>query len=236
METHCLEFRNGHIFVDLGGGQMLLDTGAPSSFHADACVQLAGRTFDVSSENMGLTPHVLSDLVRTPVTGLLGGDILGEFDWLIDLPEHTLSLSTSELSLEGKAHEIRDFMGIPILDVQICERTFAMFFDTGAQLSYLEDDLLSEFPCLGEAEDFYPGFGKFKTQIHRVLLRLGRAETALRFGRLPSLLGMTLLFAGTNGIIGNEILENRRVGFFPRRRALIIGARSRSISAHLVSS
>ena len=41
-------------------------------------------------------------------------------------------------------------------------------------------------------------------------------------GTLPGLLGMTLMMAGAQGIIGNQILTNRVVGYFPRRRLLVL--------------
>lgn len=33
---------------------------------------------------------------------------------------------------------------------------------------------------------------------------------------------MTLMMAGAQGIIGNQILTNRVVGYFPRRRLLVL--------------
>jgi hypothetical protein len=33
---------------------------------------------------------------------------------------------------------------------------------------------------------------------------------------------MTLMMAGTEGIIGNEILQDRVAGYFPRRQELVL--------------
>jgi hypothetical protein len=33
---------------------------------------------------------------------------------------------------------------------------------------------------------------------------------------------MSLMMAGTKGIVGNAILNNRTVGCFPRRRAMVL--------------
>ena len=41
-----------------------------------------------------------------------------------------------------------------------------MFFDTGAQISYLQDDVLDTFPSAGPVTDFYPGVGQFQTETH----------------------------------------------------------------------
>jgi hypothetical protein len=39
---------------------------------------------------------------------------------------------------------------------------------------------------------------------------------------LAGLLGMTLIMGGTQGIVGNAILRGRIVGYFPRRRLLVL--------------
>ena len=97
-----------------------------------------------------------------------------------------------------------------------------MFFDTGAQISYLQDEMLSSFPNAGEMTDFYPGIGQFQTNTHNINLVAGESTFTVRSGRLPDLLGMTLMMAGTQGILGNQILYDRRVGYFPRRKKLVL--------------
>ena len=39
---------------------------------------------------------------------------------------------------------------------------------------------------------------------------------------LPGILGMTLGIAGVEGIIGNKILMERTLGYFPRRRLMVL--------------
>jgi hypothetical protein len=113
-------------------------------------------------------------------------------------------------------------MGVPIVASTVSGKPVRMFFDTGAQISYLQDDCLSSFPAEGSLTDFYPGIGQFITDTFRTPIRLGRADYQLRCGQLPPLLGMTLMLAGTGGIIGNEILRGRLAGYFPRRRRLVL--------------
>jgi hypothetical protein len=98
-------------------------------------------------------------------------------------------------------------MGIPIIPVTVAGETFRLFFDTGTQVSYLQDDVLDTFASAGVMRDFYPGFGVFETETHNVPISLGPLvdlscacsfalptrtsafpETVtLRFGRLPGL-------------------------------------------------
>jgi hypothetical protein len=113
-------------------------------------------------------------------------------------------------------------MGIPILTARISDSDYRMFFDTGAQISYLQDDAITGFPPAGSVTDFYPGVGQFQTDTYQVQVGLGDCAFTLRCGTLPGLLGVTLMMADTSGIIGNQITENRVVGYFPRRNVLCL--------------
>jgi hypothetical protein len=113
-------------------------------------------------------------------------------------------------------------MGIPIVTIRVAESDYRMFFDTGAKISYFQDDSLSNFPPAGRVTDFYPGVGQFQTDTYQVEIALSGIVFSVRCGTLPGLLGVTLMMASTQGIIGNQILANRAVGFFPRRCALYL--------------
>ena len=113
-------------------------------------------------------------------------------------------------------------MGIPIVTAGISGHEFQMFLDTGAQISYLQDEILETFPKSGSLTDFYPGFGTFETETYSAKVTLGNVQFSLRCGTLPQLLGMTLMMGGTQGILGNDIFRDRKIGYFPRRGLLVI--------------
>ena len=100
-------------------------------------------------------------------------------------------------------------------------RELRMFFDTGAQLSYLQDEALGRCPPLGPVTDFHPGMGEFQTETYLADLVLAERTLQLRCGSLPGLLGMTLTPAGTEGILGDEVIRNRKVGCFPGRSRMV---------------
>jgi hypothetical protein len=105
-------------------------------------------------------------------------------------------------------------MGIPILTAEIASTEYRMFFDTGAQISYFQEDTLTDFPNAGTVKDFYPGVGQFQTDTYQVQVSFGDCVFSLRCGKLPGLIGATLMMAKTLGIIGNQIMENRTMGIF----------------------
>ena len=98
-----------------------------------------------------------------------------------------------------------------------------MFFDTGAQISYWQDEALSNFPSLGKVTDFYPGFGEFETETYQLELSIDTESNKLICGSLPGLLGETLMMASAQGIIGNEIMKDRVIGYFPDSKQLVFG-------------
>ena len=215
-----LRHLNSHLFLELADGLWMHDTGAPASFGGSPSLRILDQDFGIPDDYMGLNARELSELVGVDCRGLLGADVLGAFDQIIDVPAGRLTLSTEPIEHSGNAVVLEEFMGIPIISPSVNGEQFRLFFDTGAQVSYLQDDLLASFPEAGMLEDFYPGFGKFETMTHLVPFRLASTDRTFRCGRLPGLLGLSLMMADTQGILGNAILESVPVGYFPRRGVL----------------
>ena len=217
-----IQSHDGHLFLVLEDDLWLLDTGAPTSFGTTRHLYIAGEHFNLSTSYLGLTAATLSQFVGVQCVGLLGADVLSRFDHIFDTAGGRLTVSTSELSRNGHMVRLDEFMDIPIVTARVGRSDYRMFFDTGAQISYFQHDSLSEFPFAGRVIDFYPGVGQFHTDTHEVPFSLGGITFTLRCGTLPGVLGMTLMMAGTAGIVGNAIMSNRTVGYFPRRGTMVL--------------
>lgn len=215
-------FTGGHVFVELDGLLWLFDTGAPTSFGESDEIAIDAQRFRLSRRHLGLSAAALAKFTGVECHGLIGADILGEFDHILDVPGGSAILSTGDLAYTGQTIPLSDFMGIPILEAKIASRDYPMFFDTGAQISYFQDDKITDFPFAGAITDFFPILGEFQTETHNVPVGLGDSVFTLRCGTLPGLLGATLMMAGTSGIIGSQVMENRVVRYFPRRKLLCL--------------
>jgi hypothetical protein len=218
MKEYPLTFKDGHLFVELDGTLWLFDTGAPTSFGETPGLNFAGETFTVGGSFMGLSAATLSEHINVECAGLLGADLINEFDHILDLPGETLTVSKDELQVDGTRVPITDFvMGVPIVAARVTDSDYRMFFDTGAQFSFFQDDSISDFPAAGRVTDFYPGAGPFETDTHQVDLSLSDLTFTLRCGTLPGFLGDLLKSANAQGIVGNESMKGRVTGYFPRR-------------------
>jgi hypothetical protein len=223
MHPFPLSFHHGHLFISVADQDWLLDTGAPVSF-GNAPLYLGHREFRVADTYFGLDAEGLSTLANHPTAGLIGADILGEFDLILDEVEHRATFSEADAALGGTNLELEQFMGIPIIQATIANQHCRMIFDTGAQISYFQGEELAGFPAAGQVNDFFPGLGEFSTDTYLVDVGVGGELFTIRCGALPGVLGMTLMLAGAQGIIGNEVLKGRIVGFFPRRRQLVLAS------------
>ena len=221
MKEYPLTFQNGHLFVELEGNLWVYDTGAPTSFGETEEIQFGDESLSVAENFMGLSADELSGYIGIECRGLLGADVINNFDHILDLPRETLTVSKDELQVDGTRVPITDFvMGIPIVTARIADSDYRMFFDTGAQFSFFQDDSISDFPAAGKVTDFYPGAGPFETDTHQVDLSLSDLSFTLRCGTLPGFLGQTLMIADSEGIVGNESMRGRITGYFPRRSGI----------------
>ena len=232
MNFYSLKWIEGLIYIELDEALWILDTGSPGSFGSKSSASICGQTFKIPSSYMGISISTIGKHAAPRCVGLLGMDILGQFDSNIDLSSESIEISTEKLICDGIAIQLETASiegleeltssGVPVIDAHINGRSFRVVFDTGAEISYLQDDVINSFPEAGRFKDFYPGFGDFDADTYRIGLTLESEKFFVRCGKLPPLLGIPLTTLGVQGIVGNEILKNRKVGFFPRRNLMII--------------
>lgn len=219
--TYPLLFESNHLFVILDNKKWLVDTGSPVSFGEQDSLTLNDSSFDLSDAYGNLDTDALSEHIGLEVSGLIGVDILNHFDILFDIPAGSITFTREEVLWQGDTLSIDNFMGIPIIEAIIDDTPQKMFFDTGAQISYWQNIALTSFPSLGQVTDFYPGFGEFETETYQLALSIGPESHTLICGSLPGVLGETPMMASAQGIMGNEIMKDQIIGYFPRRELLV---------------
>jgi hypothetical protein len=220
--TYPLLFEKGHIFVKIEEAVWLIDTGAPVSFGNTDSIIFCNKQFVINKDFHGFIVENVSQFVGVPCAGIIGVDVLNHFDIVFNVTMKTLVVSVDKLTVAGESVNVSEIMGIPIVPVQIEGKECRMIFDTGAQISYFQSDTLTQFPSAGVFEDFHLTIGKYKTETYNVPITLCSLPTTIRCGFLPDSIDETLKSALVQGIIGNEILHNRIVGYFPRRKMMAL--------------
>lgn len=201
-----------HPVVETSQGPVLIDTGASASFGRGPTVSLGGRDFRLARDYFGQSIEEIGRLVGGNFYALLGADILGSFDWELDLEQGSFTVGAAA----GQSDIVlpfTDFMGVPIIEARVDGQRVRLFLDTCAKVSYLEPALLDGRPTAGEQTDFFPGFGAFTTTVSRLPVKLSMSTLEVDFGRLPQMLGMALGMANVNGILGAALLNDFRLHF-----------------------
>lgn len=222
MTTVPLHVKQGHLFVELEGELWLHDTGSPGSFGNADRLLLAGQEFALERGFRGINAEDPFQMTGVRCCGLLGTNILARFDQVIDCVNGLWGLSSDSIAHGEVRVPISEIGGIPVLTAQVSGEDYRMFFDTGAQVSYFQSASIATFPFVERAADFYPGYGRFETDVHRVACSIGGRETTLLCGTLPPTLAGLLSQTGVHGIVGNELLLNRPLGYFPTQGVLFL--------------
>lgn len=222
-----ITFIRQHLFLLHEGRHWIVDTGCPISFGNAAYDPISHkplRRFNVFFEK-SVDAETISGYVGLQVEGLIGCDILNQFDVVIDLRPGVMKMSVSVDELgppEGTlAVDIaRLQQSIPYLTATSGNQTGRYIFDTGAQLSYHVGPIPAVASPCTPADDFWMPDGEFQTETYHTSVSILDKETRLRFGVPPKKLADDLAGANIQGIIGNEILIGRCTGYFPRRGKL----------------
>ena len=202
---------SGHLLLETVGGRYVIDTGSPASFARGGEIYFAGRTSDVPTSYMGmLDSDTLSGYIGAKVDGLIGMDILGGF--CLTFFKNRLIIDDSDKMEEGFVSLPTDsFMGIPVVTVNVGGREVKVFIDSGAKISYLNPNLIEDLPEEETVHDFYPGIGEFDVNVSTAPCSLASFSLRARFGRLPTLLQMTLMMGGAEGILGHDLFSKYEV-------------------------
>ena len=205
-------FTTGHIIMIWEGRSILLDTGAPFSIGADAAWTFLGRPVSLRRDYNGLTIEQFRKAAREPrLDVILGMDVLNRYNFVIDKAEKSISFFTCETHLPSCIEMHREKC-IPVINVAVGSVQTPMFIDTGAKVSYGARQIVQKHHASGNAEDFYPGYGQFQTDLYSIPSVIGDERVNLNYGILPEHLG-ALLSAPVQGLIGAEIFNTHKVWF-----------------------
>jgi len=211
MKTFELELFDSHPVIRDNGEIILIDTGSPGSVNSLGNLDFMGRSHQAHRSYQGVTSHSLSELVGTPITTLMGTDLLIKYKVLFDYGHNQVTFSEDEITFEGHETNLQTFMGIPIVKLVLEGEKFKFFLDTGARLSYLSGNVTSKYQSVGIEEDFYPGAGRFRVACFELETIIGNDRFQVKYGEAPALVETMLKMANVEGIIGYDFFIQFRI-------------------------
>jgi hypothetical protein len=222
MTTLALEMLAGHPFITLDGRRWLFDTGSPVSFGSIAHLTIGEHTAAIAPNYVGCTAETIARHTGIACAGLLGGDVINRFDWILDARAGRISATSDAPEHVGERHQLYDVLGVPLIDAHVRGQPRCMIFDTGAQYAYAEKDMLDGLPIIGRQTDFLPGMGTFDVDLRQVPVQIGSMAFTLECGSLPGMFAMALMLTGAAGIVGSAALLHATIAYAPRRGALFL--------------
>jgi hypothetical protein len=140
------------------------------------------------------------------VDAVIGGDLLREFECLIDLGRGKVVFSHGSLGCDGVSMRTPLHLDVPSAEIRLGARHGVAFLDTGARLSYMDPAAVSGRP-VGREKDFFPMVGEFETDVYEAEIELAGLRFSARFGLLPTLLQQSMAALGGQWVIGSELLR-----------------------------
>jgi hypothetical protein len=204
--TFSIEIIKGAPVFRDNGNIILLDTGAPKTIHTSTELNFLDKNFTVITTYGSINMQTISGNMDTPITTLLGMDILKDYKIIFDYKNLEISILTGDdEDFKGEEIPMTNHLGIPVIEVAPADKYIPMFLDSGAHLSYVKSSHTQYHKNFGETEDFHPTIGKFTTTKFLSSSRIGQHYIEVFYGNLPSqLVSFLSLIHGDNGILGYD--------------------------------
>lgn len=210
-----------HLIIEDNENVILIDTGSPITVHVTNEFEFLGEKHNVTSNYMGIDIAKLSTRIGRKITTLLGTDILSKFSVIFDCQKSRIHFDHLPETTQTDGLPIELFSEIPIVNFKIEGMPLKAFLDTGAQISYLREDVTSKYEKSGVSNDFHPTIGSFVTNTFDIKTELNNNKFDVKYGNLPLSIKPLLEIANVDAILGYDFLKNFVVRLNLRDRRMI---------------
>ncbi len=213
---------NGLLLTQIGADRYLIDSGWPASISAGSSIQIGSRRFDVWSRLGTVDAAEVSRKVGEPVAGILGADILSQFDVLMDVRRGILALDENTMPWPGKVIPADFRSGVPVLSVVIGGAPARLVLGTGTKHSFLKEKLAAHGDPVGKAVETLLGLADVEMDLRQVVILLGGASLAVRAGSPLPTLECLRVVPDLDGTLGAEFVLSKRVAFSARQGIVMV--------------
>lgn len=218
MFTECaIKLINNHIVID-HSQKILIDTGSPVSFHSSGNLSFGENHFNVHSNIPSVSSEYLSEKVGCEIDGLMGMDIINRFSTLISLKDKWMFIDDDAVYQSHLQMFPIDGLtgGLLAITIYVNHQKANMIVDTGAPISYIQSEFLTNMETDCVMDDFSPFIGNFQTKTCLCEVDVFEGYTnqrtyVQRFGVPPKIFSQILDTLNVNGIIGVDLFKRFRL-------------------------
>lgn len=201
---------NNHIIAIINGYKVLVDTGSPISI-GEIELKIGKKNFAFNKSYYNIRLDTIIKQTGFEFDGLLGCDIINNYDILFDNLTKRLILYDNYPDLPKNNIKTTDFKGAPIIPLKFYDEEFLFFFDTGSWLSYFDNIANKNLKKSGIFEDFYPTKGFFTTPVFEVSYNICNRTIQSKTGILPPFLKKMMELSSANGVLGINFFINHNI-------------------------
>lgn len=221
-EIFDVEVERGHILAKMNGNRVLIDTGSPFS-GSSISLKIVSNQEETSQLPSVLIKEKMEEVVRETVrlsqvdfNDLLGMDLIKKTNFYLNLKEKKAIFSLKRITKDRITIPLGIAAGVPKIKATLDRRKTSMIIDTGAFISYFEQEFVNGKKPIRRQQDFYPmlDIGKFETDVYKMEIDLGGEVFMIEGGILPLKLREALNFlVDTSTLLGNSIFQKYAAEF-----------------------
>ena len=157
----------------------IIDTGSPDSFSEDGLIYLDEKAYSVSQTFSGADTAYLKKHIDERVNGLIGMNILSEYNFHFDYSSKLFKISTDEEVFHEEELIIKLNSGgsYPGIDIDMGGQTIKALVDTGSKFTYVHDACLAGLEFVKEEADFSPIMGALNSSRYSALDYTAKGKT-----------------------------------------------------------
>ena len=225
-------YANKHIIIDYNNKKYLIDTGSQISISNNENIEIFDNSYNSLKNFFGKDLDYFSRQVDLNLDGIIGGNILTDYQFQIDLLNKQFSAIDAldnNFNLDKYGHLNLDFVeNIPVVEIYINKKLKRVYLDTGAKWSYVKRNLVENAQEVEQIDDFHPVIGNFSSKLYYITVNfdtvLGQVNTnknvQLKAGILPEKLTIFYETGKTFAIIGTDIFHRMSLIFNYKRKKI----------------
>jgi hypothetical protein len=201
---------HGHLVLQQGTKNLLVDTGTPISFGYENNLEFFGAVYPV--QNIEIHNPNRGGLLENHIDCVLGNDILRHFNILFEQSKnHAVFDTENDFSFDRQiCVELQSVALLGVCYVFNAEsngKNLKFIFDTGAVTPFIKSDLIAGNPVVGHNRDYNPELGEFEFNLFSLDLQIANKPFTINFGTLPQFAELQFVMTATDGVAGYDLYK-----------------------------